>query len=110
MSYPLSRRWVAKLCLRVCTEACFVIPAFPTATLNAFCLLLNSQVVQKVLEISSVKLMRLLFANKAPETTQPDEIDLFCAKGPVSKPEGTAHPFFKKSPSLLMEGRFADRR
>lgn len=37
ISYPLSRRWVAKLCLSVCTEACFVIPAFQTAVLNALC-------------------------------------------------------------------------
>jgi hypothetical protein len=73
-------------------------------------LLVNRQVAQEVLEISSFKLMRPLFTNKAPEIPQPDEVGLFCAKGPVPKPEGIAHLFFKMSPPFLMGRRFIGRR
>src|SRR3990167_4900479 len=65
MSYPFSRRCVAKLCLNVCTDACFVIPAFITASLNA--LLQRCGVLMMKANNAASRVDRKSFCRKEPE-------------------------------------------
>jgi len=71
---------------------------------------LNSQVAEKVLEISSLKFTRLLFADKSPETTKPDEIGLLRAERSVSEPLGPRASFPENPPFFINGRRLGNQR